>query len=501
MTTRRDAAEHEPVARAASEVIGGPSGRRVAHAHRRRGGPGRRRDDLVAPWLPVAAVLAPIAAVLVAGGVVQKRYCFDRGWGGPDVFWHACFSDLPRLYASSPLAHQGVPYASGGGLDQPVLTGMVLWVLSLFVPAGPSSQQWFTGLWAITAALCAMALVVVTVHTLRRDPWRAAQVACCPMLVTVALVSPDLVGMLLVAVGLWCWARERPLAAGLVLGAALAARSYAAFVLLVLGLVALRAGVGRDWCRCAGIAVLTWVGIVGLVQVTVGGALGPYAEWFVRPADYGSLWYLMQVLGRPVPAATATFIAIGGWALALAAGAFLTLGTRRRPAVAEVAVVVLVVAFLTAKSVPVQATFWLVPLVALARVPWRVYLLWMAAEGLYFVSVWLHIAGFSDQARALPPAWYGAALVLRLLALVLVAAHVVQVANARPAATRDEVVAESGADRRGDVDDLDGVDGDGGADGADLGDRAREARALAADPDELAGPAAGRPDALVVAFR
>lgn len=485
MRTERGAAERDPIVRAASEVVGGPGGRRVAHSQRLRGGPGRRHDERVRPWLPVAAVLAPVAAVLVAGGVVQKKYCFDNGWAGSGVFWHACFSDLPRMYATTPLAEQSLPYSPGGGLDQPALTGVVLWLLSLVVPSGPSSQQVFTGLWAVTAALCAMALVVVTAHTLRRDPWRAAQFACCPLLVTVALVSPDLVGMLLVGIGLWWWARERPLAAGVALGAAVSARSYAGLVVLVLGLVALRAGVGRDWFRCAGAAVLTWVAIVGLVQLTAGGALLPYVEWFARPADYGSVWYLPQLFGRPVPAATATILAVAGWGAALAAGAFFTLGTRRRPTVAEVAVVVLVVVFLTAKSVPVQATFWLVPIVALARVPWRVYLLWMAAEYLYFVLVWLHIAGFSDASRALPAPWYGAALVLRLLALALVVGYVIRAARARPAATQDEVVGPSQAGA------VAGIDHD----------PEREARALAADPDELAGPAAGRADALVVAFR
>ena len=59
-------------------------------------------------------------------------------------------------------------------------------------------------------------------------------------------------------------------------------------------------------------------------------------------------------------------------------------GGRRRTtlalAIAGVALLVVAVVVITSKNLPVQSSLWLVPLVALAGVPWRDHLVWAAAE-------------------------------------------------------------------------------------------------------------------------
>ena len=107
---------------------------------------------------------------LVTLGLLQKRYCFEHGWGGSDVFWRACFSDLPRLWAGTPLASRGFPYSgTQPGIDQPVGTGIVLWVVSWFVPQGPTSQQAFTAAWAFVATACVVAIVVLVAARLIKN--------------------------------------------------------------------------------------------------------------------------------------------------------------------------------------------------------------------------------------------------------------------------------------------------------------------------------------------
>lgn len=452
-------------------VTGRPAGR-YAHDGRVGWHVPRRGAFLVPPWRGVTALAALLAAGLVAAGLLQKRYCFEHGWGGSDVFWHACFSDLPRLWAGTPLASHALPYAAGGGgIDQPVGTGLMLWVLAWFVPRTPTSQQAFTAAWAVAAAACAIGIVVCTATTTRRHPQRALYVGACPLLVTVALVSPELFAVLLVSAGLWAWSAERPGLAGVLLGLAAVSRGYAVLVLLAVGLVALRAGVLRAWSRTAGAALVVAAGLLLSVQLTAGGAVAPYLAWLGRGIDYGSIWYLATLAGRPVPPATATVLAVAGWVLALAAGTMFTLLPRRRPAIAEVAVVVLAVLFLTAKSVPVQASMWLVPLVALAGVRLRPYLIWVSAEVAYFVAVWLYIAGGSEPNRALPAAWYAAFLLIRLAAIAWVALDVVGRARRRPAPTVT----------------------------ADPADPApQQSVAIAEDPDDGAGVAGGRRDDLVL---
>ncbi len=425
---------------------------------------GRWSGMQVPAWQPVASVLSLVAAVMVALGVVQKGYCFDHGWGGDAVFWRACYSDLPNMYVSSGLGVSSFPYREEA-LAQPVGTGFVLWLLSFFTPEGESGAADFVAVWAVTAALLAIVLVVVTALTVRRDPWVAGVIAFSPLLVTVALVGVDLIGVVLVAVALLLWSREREWAAGVMFALAILSRTYAVIVVLAVVLVALRAGRYRAAARCAGTALaiaLLVVSVMGVAGLEVGA---PYSAWLSGPAEFGSAQYLFTLAGRPLSAGTATIVALSGWVFAVLAGSLMTLGVARRPKVAEIAVVMLVIVLLLAKALPPQWALWLLPLVALAGCAPRVYVPWMAAEVVYFVAVWLHIPAADSPSRSLPPGWYAFFLVLRLASLAWVAWSCYRQAAARPRSTR-----------------------------------ASEEALFTSEPDDAAGAAAGARDRLIVTF-
>jgi len=91
---------YDPVVRAASTVVGGPAGRRLASA--------------TGFWRAIP-VLVLLAAAVLSFGIVQKEHCRAQGWTSPDQFWHACYSDIPVLYGSSSL----------GADDRPGLTDSI----------------------------------------------------------------------------------------------------------------------------------------------------------------------------------------------------------------------------------------------------------------------------------------------------------------------------------------------------------------------------------------
>ena len=167
-----------------------------------------------------------------------------------------------------------------------------------------------------------------------------------------------------------------------------------------------------------------------------------------------------QLAGSPLPTVAVTALAAAGWVAALMAGAFFALGAPRRPGVAEVSLVMLVIVLVTAKAFPVQASLWLVPLVALVGLRWREHLWWAGAEALHFGAVWLYLAGVSVPDRGLPSGWYLVALAARLVAVVWLAVAVWRMAWRRPAANPEELTPP--------------------------------------ESDPLAGPLTGAPDALLV---
>lgn len=437
--------DHDRIAELATRVLGGGMGRFAA-----------RPPDRVRAALG-AGVLGLIACLTLALGFLQKSYCVRYGWGVPEVYWKACYSDLPGIAANHPL-DRGLPYGAGSVVSEPVGVGMLLRLLGAFIPAeGHARLQGMFVAWAVAAALLLVVTVAATVWTCRRHPEWAAHVALSPLVVTVALVSTDLLGVALTSVALLLWSRDRPTAAGVVFGLAIASRTYPILVLLAIGILALRSGTLRSWAATAGAALVTTVVLIGGVALFYGTAtLTAYQSWATGTAQLGSPWYLGNLSERPVQMGTLTLLTVLGWLLAVAVAGLIALGADVRPRVAEIAIIVVVIVLVTGKALPVQASLWLVPLVALAGVKWRDHLIWATTEVLAFVAVWLYLGGLSVPAAALPKEWYAVLLVLRLAGLCWLA-----VAAGHQAWTR---------------------------------------RAPVVEHDDVAGPMTDRPDAVVVRY-
>ncbi|MEO6145059.1 MAG: glycosyltransferase 87 family protein [Dermatophilaceae bacterium] len=505
----------DPVVAAASEVIGGPLGRYAAPL----------RHPARSLWQPAAAVLVGLSSLTVALGVLQKAHCFGKGWSTPDQFWHACYSDLPAVYQTSGLGH-AMPYLPGAQpLDQPVITGVVMWLVGLVVPDGSAlvQQQWYFALWAALVTVIVMALVAVTAASVPAAPWRAAHFALSPVLVLAGLVSVDLLGILLASAALLAWGRGKIALAGLILGLAISARTYPLVLLVAIGLLAVRSGSVQAWVRLAGTALVTWFAVsLPWLVMNADALLSVYRTWWRSGPSYGSLWMLpsllrptmrpgilASLLGNGLGPGAVTALAILGWLVALAAGAVFALSLERRPAVAEISLVMLVIVLVTGKSVPVQAALWLLPLIALIGMQWRDHLIWAGFEATYFVAVWLYIAGLSKPDRGLPSRGYAVLLGFRLVAMLFLLVQVWRVARSRePVDPLEAAEASADADADADLsadaggpetesDDAGAAEAEPKSGGVDADDAQREP---VEEIDPLAGPMAGAPDAVLVRF-
>lgn len=415
----------DPFVERSLALVGGPLGRRVA----------------ARPWAAAVWPLVALGALPVVGGVLERAYCIDHGWLGQPMFWRQCFSDLPVQYSAGALASGLGGYLSGSAhLDQPLVTGGVMAFLGGLVGDGSqvSQQRVYFFLWTLLATVLLMVTTWFTAAARPRHAVDAAQVALSPLLVLTLLVGPDIIGVALVAAGMWAWARRRPVLAGALLGVAVMARTYPLLVIAALVLLAVRAGRYRELR-----SMLLGTGGAVLVLLVVGGVAepdavtAPYRAWWTAGAGFGSVWFIPQLAGHPLPVWVATSAAAVGILVALGAAFVLALGAPRRPTWAHVALVVVALALVTGKSVPVQASLWLLPLAALCGVRWRDHLIWVSTEALHFVAVWLYIGGFTRPDRGLPPAWYAFFLLLRIAGISYLVWRVWQQAMARPPHTDD----------------------------------------------------------------
>ena len=406
----------DPVAAAASEVIGGPRGRYAARE---------------LPWMITAAVLSALAANPAGFGIALRIPCLRTHWAGDGQFWNACYSDLPNAYRDGNLDAGLAAFLRGAEgaptTGQPPLTGLLLTAVASLVPSAEREGTriaWYFALWAVLLTLLLLAVIWLVASSSRR-PWTAAHVALAPVVALVGFVSADLLGVALASAGMWAWGRRRPAAAGVLLGLAISARSYPVLILVAIGLLALRSGRLRQFARTASHAVATFLGVLGALWLLhPEAAVSAYQGWVAAGAGYGSPWLLPQLAGHPLPTWAVTALAVLGWVIAIIVGAVLALSSARRPTLAEVSLVMVGIVLVTGKSFTVQSSLWLVPLIAWSLVQWRDHLIWAAAEAMNFVAVWLTIAAGKVPDRGLPNPWYAFFSMLRVIAVLWLVAMV-----------------------------------------------------------------------------
>ena len=346
--------------------------------------------------------------------MVRQIPCRPIGEHFPDQFMRLCYSDIPTLYLGRGIS-TGAGLYTEVPLEYPVLIGYLMsfarWLTGVFGgQVGPeasyadqvaASQIFFQ----ITAVLlgCLFLGTVWTHLRLARgrrgerpaDParsWDAVLIATSPVVMANGLINWDLLVVFLTSLGLLVWTRRQPLAAGGVLGLAFAAKFYPILVLIAITMLCVRCDRYRDLTKVWVAAGLTWLAVNLPPMLT---AWPGWSEFWLknadRGADLGSIWYVLTLVQLQVPAVSAIAflcMAAGGCAVA-----WLVLTAPRRPRLAQVAVLLLIVFLVFNKVYSPQYVLWLLPLVVLARPVLLDVALWTAAELVYYVAIWGFLQG------------------------------------------------------------------------------------------------------------
>ncbi|MGX7682064.1 glycosyltransferase family 87 protein [Jatrophihabitans sp. DSM 45814] len=375
----------DPTVQRASAVIGGPIGR-----YARTGG---------GWWTPMRVLLA-IAAFTLLLGYGEKSPCADGKWVANSQYTHVCYSDVIPLWGAEGLADGAVPYRDHA-VEYPVVTGGFMWITAelthgwhAVVMTGSDEGVVFGVLTCVLLAICGLLAVAATVGAAgQRRQWDAAIFAASPLLVFHAFSNWDLLAMAFTSGALWAWARNRPIAAGVLIGLGAAAKLYPALLLIPLVLLAYRTRVWRPVLWAGAAAALTWLAVnLPVAFAWTRGWWEFYSFSSSRPAEASTFWAMLNHF-FPKTFATANS---GGWvpsgvvvalALLVAVGAvsWLALTAPSRPRLAQLMFLVVVAFLMTTKVWSPQYSLWLVPLLALARPRWRMALIWQFTE----IAVWI----------------------------------------------------------------------------------------------------------------
>jgi uncharacterized membrane protein len=422
----------DPVVAQASETVGGPWGRYALT--------GRALF-----WTPLRVCLLFTTLVLALAWIKQAP-CSAGNWTGWLQYTHFCYSDTVPLFGLHDLGSGALPYLDSA-VEYPVATGAFMAAAAALaraydgvaqavgvLPDVPPVQSYYVAT-CLLLSVCALLTTRAVLGLSGRRPWDAAMIGLSPLLFVHAFTNWDLLAIALATLGLWAWARERPVLAGVLLGLGVAAKLYPALLLVALFLLCLRAGRLRAWLRTAVAAGLTWLAVNLPIAVL---APDNWARFFslnrTRPADPDTIWNLLlhatdhRLLDGPLaegeaPSTLNALVAVAMVAL-IAGAAWLTLAAPVRPRVAQLAFLLVAGFLLLNKVWSPQYSLWLLPLAVLARPKWRALLAWQAAEALLWVPRLLWYLGTDN--RGVEIEWFFLGVVVRDVAVIVLMALVVR---------------------------------------------------------------------------
>lgn len=348
---------------------------------------GRRAQRTGAWYAPAPWAFGTATAIWLVAMLRQWPCIADPG----RAYDAMCYSDVVALWGHRGIDQALLPYVQVD-LEYPVLTGAFMWLsrqLSGLLP-GDRPDLAFLGVTA-TALFCCF-LGLVGVHLRFARPGDAVMVAASPLVAASALINWDMLVVFLASAALLAWARRRPGLAGVLVALGTSAKLYPVLLLVAFVLLAARAGEWRALGRTVLGAAVTWVAVN--LPVYLAAPEGWLHFWTFnaeRTADLGSVWYVLSLAGwQPANLALLQASLMLGGLTGLAA---LSWWAPRRPRVAQVAFLA-VVLFLVVNTVySPQYMLWLLPLVVLARPVWTDWLVFTVGELVYFLAVWPFLDG------------------------------------------------------------------------------------------------------------
>ena len=356
--------------------------------------------------------LIALALFISAIAFVKQGYCAANNWAQPATDIHMCYTDIAPLYGMRDLTDW--PYSHGDqSLEYPVITGVITFLMAQ--PTHTANSFYFLNALFIILLFIATALLIN-----RFKPEFSYLYLVAPAGVLALFINWDLWGIISMIGAIIWFDRKRYDYSAIALALSISTKFMPVFLLIPIALIFWRNKKGRELLRYLTVSLATFA-IVNLpVFITTPQAwLHFYIFNINRKADWGSLWYALQIY--KVGFADLNVVMTIAMVLVIALASLVIIGARTPIGLADVSFIVMALIFSASKVYSPQYVLWLIPLAALAlkdKKDLHAFWIWQGGEVLYYIAIWQHLA-FIEHARfGLSVEHYALAIFIRILCTI-----------------------------------------------------------------------------------
>lgn len=327
---------------------------------------------------------------------VKFDHCYSHNWASPDEFTHACYSDIPSLYDARNLVDHVWPYSSAtNAVEYPPIMGVVMWATALVV------HHSIHGYFLVNVFLIALLFIASALLIAKLNPRFWYLFPICPAVIGSLYINWDMWAVISVLGSILLFERQRYSTSALLLGLSIATKFFPIVLLAPILIIFYRRKEVRLGLRYLALALGSYALInLPFALTTPTGWWRFFSMNSHRPADFGSLWYGLQLLGWSPHNLNLTsgFLFIA----AMAALSIFLLWVKATPSLTHVAFLAVAIFTLTSKVYSPQYVLWLAPLgvIALTRKSERsAFWIWQGSELIYHLAIWEYFSTWSGQGR------------------------------------------------------------------------------------------------------
>jgi uncharacterized membrane protein len=356
-------------------------------------------------------LLALIGALFSLG---KFDHCLNSNFATPDVYTHACYSDLPALFGARDLVNHAWPYSSAtNAVEYPPITGVIMWATSL---PTHSDKIYFL----INAGLIAILFVMIALLVAKMKPELWYLLPISPAVIASLYINWDLWAVASAIAAVYFFDRRKYDYSALLLGLSIATKFFPVVLLAPIALIFYRRQEVKSALRYVMVVGGSW--LIINAPFIIFNRIGWWRFFKMnseRGVDFGSLWYALNLLG--ITTKNVNLLSILLFLIGMTGFAVYFFGLGELPSLASTSFIVVAIFTISSKVYSPQYVLWLTPLAILAmrgRRDRSSFWIWQAAELIYHLAIWEYLASYSGSHFGLPAKAYAVATLVRIVATI-----------------------------------------------------------------------------------
>jgi len=177
-----------------------------------------------------------VVILLVAGLIsfLKFNHCRVNDWASPDNYIHACYTDIPALFAERGLNTNTFPYLSPtNSVEYPPIIGLGNWLISFITP----SENAFRAFFDINALIIFILFLISAIIVRKISPIYQYLFPLAPAVIASLFINWDMWAVVSTLLAIYYFDKKKYEVSGIALGLSIATKFFPIVLLLPIAII------------------------------------------------------------------------------------------------------------------------------------------------------------------------------------------------------------------------------------------------------------------------